>query len=217
MCLFGCNLLPADPCYTLLAFANNARRGAIHAQPLLSIACTALRQHLHTTMPCTALDGHSYIHSNSKDRATCTATRWTELHVQQLDGENYTVRHRIDRATCTATRWTALHVQHCMRSTVSRTALFAQNYIMTAAAQHLDSTACTALHWCWCTMCSEATLRAVVHLLVCHQRYTGVFVCMPACGVLLSDQWYANQSLTDRQTDQHRRRSPVSHFYYHHC
>jgi hypothetical protein len=46
VCLSGSNLLPADPHSTLLAFANPARRGALHAQPLFSTACRSKEEAL---------------------------------------------------------------------------------------------------------------------------------------------------------------------------
>ena len=44
-CLPGSNLLSADPRCPVLGSATPVRRGALHAQHLLNIACTALRQH----------------------------------------------------------------------------------------------------------------------------------------------------------------------------
>jgi len=138
---------------------------------------------LYSTMPCTALAGQSYMNG----------TKCTALHAQ------HSVMHS---TTCTVSR----HAQHYMHSTTC-TALHAQHYMhsttCTSLGQHLPSTVCTAVLWCWCVMCSAATSHAAAHLLVCHQRYVCACACVPACGFFLLDRQCAkqNHSPTDRWPD----------------
>ena len=70
-------------------------------------------QHQYRTMPCTALEGQSYMHSNYKDSTACAAS----------------------------TACTALHAQHCMHSTACA-ALHGQHFMLSTACTALHAPPC---------------------------------------------------------------------------
>ena len=144
---------------------------------------SVLHVHHSDSSACTALHAqHSATHST-----TCTVSCHAQRYAHSITCSALLEQHHMHRTICTA-----LYAQHYMHSP-AWTALHAQRC--------LDSTTCTALHWCWCVMCSAATLHAAVHLLVCHQRCMCVYACVPACSCCLVGLTMVckTESLTDRQ------------------